>query len=243
MTLCKTPTNRYADTFPHPLMRRCTNSTRVYQLPVLTRSLIWFGSVLVNLLCGTLRYKLIDEAGFLDGPFPGPVIILIWHNRILAMPALFSRYYPKRKGLLVLTSASRDGAYLSEFVRWFGMGAVRGSSSRRGAAALLDLVRSLENGFDLCITPDGPRGPRYSLGPGAVLLSQKCQVPLMPLLIEYSAYWRFNSWDGFAVPKPFSRVTVTTLPLMKIGSTQSEEDFENERTRVENAMTQRQVMK
>ena len=114
------------------------SATRVYQLPVLTRSLIWFGSFLVNLLCGTLRYKVIDEAGFLDGSFPGPVIILIWHNRILAMPALFRRYYPKRKGLLVLTSASRDGAYLSEFVRCFGMGAVRGSSSRRGAAALLE---------------------------------------------------------------------------------------------------------
>src|SRR5271166_3013767 len=126
-----------------PLMTRCADSTRVYQLPVLTRSLIWFGSFLVNLLCGTLRYKVIDEAGFLDGPFPGPVIILIWHNRILAMPALFRRYYPKRKGLLVLTSASRDGAYLSEFVRCFGMGAVRGSSSRRGAAALLDLVRGI----------------------------------------------------------------------------------------------------
>lgn len=219
------------------------NSTRVYQLPVLTRSLIWFGSVLVNLLCGTLRYKVIDEAGFFDGPFPEPVIILIWHNRILAMPAVFRRYYPKRKGLLVLTSASRDGAYLSEFVRCFGMGAVRGSSSRRGAAALLDLVRSLENGFDLCITPDGPRGPRYSLGPGAVHLSQRCQVPLMPLLIEYSAYWRFNSWDGFAVPKPFSQVTVTLLPMMKIGSTPSDAGFENERTRVENAMTQRLVMK
>ena len=58
-------------------VRRCTNSTSVYQLPVLASILIWFGSVLVNLLCGTLRYKVIDEAGFLDGPFPGPVIILI----------------------------------------------------------------------------------------------------------------------------------------------------------------------
>jgi lysophospholipid acyltransferase (LPLAT)-like uncharacterized protein len=65
----------------------------------------------------------------------------------------------------------------------------------------------------------------------------------MPLLIEYSAYWRFSSWDGFAVPKPFSQVTVTTLPLMKIGSTQSETEFENERQRVENAMTERLVMR
>jgi lysophospholipid acyltransferase (LPLAT)-like uncharacterized protein len=224
-------------------MSALARSTRVYQLPVLTRGLIWFGSALVNLLCWTLSYKVIDEAGFLDRPLPGPVIILIWHNRILAMPAVFRRYYPKRKGLMVLTSASRDGAYLSEFVRCFGMGAVRGSSSRRGAAALLDLVRSLEKGVDLCITPDGPRGPRYILGPGAVLLAQRCRAPLLPLLIEYSAYWRFNSWDGFAVPKPFSRVTVTSLPLMKIEPTRSEAEFESERKRVEIVMTERLAMR
>jgi lysophospholipid acyltransferase (LPLAT)-like uncharacterized protein len=218
-------------------------STKVYQLPFLTRCLIWFGSILVNLLCATLRYRVIDDAGFLNGLRRGPVVILIWHNRILAMPVVFRRYYPKRKGLLVLTSASRDGAYLSEFVRCFGMGAVRGSSSRGGAAALLDLVRSLENGFDLCITPDGPRGPKYNLGPGAILLSKKCQVPIMPLLIEYAAYWRFNSWDGFAVPRPFSQVTVTVSPLIEIGSTESEAEFEKERKRVEIAMTERLVMR
>lgn len=224
-------------------MSNLARSTRIYQLPVLTRGLLWLGSVLVKLLCVTLRYKVIDEAGFLEKPFPRPAVILVWHNRILAMPAVFRRYYPKRKGLLVLTSASRDGAYLSEFVRCFGMGAVRGSSSRRGATALLDLVRSVEDGYDLCITPDGPRGPRYSLGPGALLLSQRCQVPLLPLLVEYSDCWRFNSWDGFAVPKPFSKVTVTALPMIEIGCSETEAAFEEKRKQVENTMTERMVMK
>jgi lysophospholipid acyltransferase (LPLAT)-like uncharacterized protein len=224
-------------------MSDLARSTRIYQLPVLTRGLIWLGSVLVKLLCATLRYKIIDEAGFLAKPFPRPVVVLVWHNRILAMPAVFRRYYPKRKGLLVLTSASRDGAYLSEFVYSFGMGAVRGSSSRRGAAALLDLVRSLEDGYDLCITPDGPRGPRYSLGPGALLLSQRCRAPLLPLLVEYSAYWRFDSWDGFAVPKPFSKVIVTAQPMIEIGSTETEAAFEDKRKQVESTMTERMVMR
>src|SRR6202048_4759360 len=224
-------------------MSDLARSTRIYQLPVLTRSLIRLGSILVNLLCATLRYKIIDEAGFLDKPFPRPVVFLVWHNRILAMPVVFRRYYPKRKGLLVLTSASRDGAYLSEFVRCFGMGAVRRSSSRRGAGALLDLVRKLEDGVDLCITPDGPRGPRYNFGPGAILLSERCQVPLMPLLIEYSAFWRFNSWDGFAVPKPFSRVTVTILPLVQVDVSENDEAFEEKRKQVETLMTEPMVMK
>jgi lysophospholipid acyltransferase (LPLAT)-like uncharacterized protein len=218
-------------------------SARIHQIPLSQRVLIRLGSILVRILCATLRYKVIDEAGFLDEAVPRPAILLIWHNRILAMPALYRRYYVRRKGLRVLTSASRDGAYLSEFVRWFGLDSVRGSSSRRGAAALLDLIRTLEDGFDLCVTPDGPRGPRYSLGPGVILLSERCNVPLMPLLIEYSAYWRFTSWDGFAVPKPFSEVTVTILPRIQIGVTGSEAGFENERQRVEKAMMERMVMK
>jgi lysophospholipid acyltransferase (LPLAT)-like uncharacterized protein len=218
-------------------------SARIHQIPLSQRVLIRLGSILVRILCATLRYKVIDEAGFLDEAVPRPAILLIWHNRILAMPALYRRYYVRRKGLRVLTSASRDGAYLSEFVRCFGLDSVRGSSSRRGAAALLDLIRTLEDGFDLCVTPDGPRGPRYSLGPGVILLSERCNVPLMPLWIEYSAYWRFTSWDGFAVPKPFSEVTVTILPRIQIGVTGSEAGFENERQRVEKAMMERMVMK
>jgi lysophospholipid acyltransferase (LPLAT)-like uncharacterized protein len=218
-------------------------SARIHELPFSQRALIRLGSWLIRMLCATLRYRIIDEAGFLDEAVLRPVILLIWHNRILAMPVLYRRFWAKRKGLLVLTSASRDGAYLSEFVRCFGLGSVRGSSSRRGAAALLDLVRTLADGFDLCVTPDGPRGPRYHLGPGVILLSERCQVPLLPSLIEYSAYWRFNSWDGFAVPKPFSEVTVIILPKIQIGSNSSEVEFENARRRVESAMTERMVMK
>jgi hypothetical protein len=218
-------------------------SARIHQLPLSHRVLIRLGSLLIRLLCATLRYTVIDEAEFLDEAVHRPVILLIWHNRILAMPVLYRRHCAKRKGLLVLTSASRDGAYLSEFVHCFGLGSVRGSSSRRGAAALLDLIRTLDSGLDLCVTPDGPRGPRYQLGPGVILLSERCQVPVMPLLIEYSSYWRFNSWDGFAVPKPFSKVTVTILQKIQIGVTSSEAEFENARKRVENAMTERMVMK
>jgi lysophospholipid acyltransferase (LPLAT)-like uncharacterized protein len=203
--------------------------------------LVFIGACLVKLLCATLRYRLIDEAGFYQGEH-GPVVMLIWHNRILAMPSIFQRRYPKRKGLLVLTSASRDGAYLSEFVRWFGMGSVRGSTSRGGGLALLNLVRRVGEKYDICITPDGPRGPKYQLGPGALLLAQQCNIPLMPFHIEYGSYWRLRSWDGFAIPKPFSKVTVTLLPFIKVSKTDSDEEFERERQRVETVMTERQVM-
>jgi lysophospholipid acyltransferase (LPLAT)-like uncharacterized protein len=205
--------------------------------------LVWLAAQVLKLILRTLRCEVKDEAGFFAENAPKAVVALIWHNRMLGLTTAFSRYYPNRKGALVLTSASRDGAYLAEFVRNFGVGAVRGSSSRRGSAALLDLVRKLSEGHDICITPDGPRGPRYSLGPGAVLLAQLCKVPLMPLLIEYSSYWRLKSWDGFAIPKPFSKVEVTIMPFIEIAPTLGDGKFEAERLRVQTIMTERLKMK
>jgi lysophospholipid acyltransferase (LPLAT)-like uncharacterized protein len=219
------------------------NSSTIRELDRRAKILIWFGALVLKLLMRTLRVEVKDEAGFFAAEAPKSVVVLIWHNRMLGLTAAFSRHYPARKGALVLTSASRDGAYLAEFVRNFGVDAVRGSTSRRGSAALLDMVRKLNDGYDVCITPDGPRGPRYSLGPGALLLAQHCKVPLMPLLIEYSSYWRFKSWDGFAIPKPFSKVEVTIMPFIKVAPTIGDGKFEAERLRVQTIMTERLKMR
>jgi lysophospholipid acyltransferase (LPLAT)-like uncharacterized protein len=219
------------------------NSSTIRELDRRAKILVWCGALVVKLLMRTLRCEVKDEAGFFAAEAPRSVVALIWHNRMLGLTAAFSRHYPARKGALVLTSASRDGAYLAELVRNFGVGAVRGSTSRRGTAALLDLARKLNDGYDICITPDGPRGPRYALGPGAVLLAQLCKVPLMPLLIEYSSYWRFKSWDGFAIPKPFSKIEVTIMPFIEVAPTVGDGKFEAERLRVQTIMTERLKMR
>jgi lysophospholipid acyltransferase (LPLAT)-like uncharacterized protein len=219
------------------------NSSTIRELDRRAKVLVWCGALVLKLLMRTLRCEVKDEAGFFSAEAPKSVVALIWHNRMLGLTAAFSRQYPARKGALVLTSASRDGAYLAELVRNFGVGAVRGSTSRRGSAALLDLVRKLNEGYDVCITPDGPRGPRYALGPGAVLLAQLCKVPLMPLLIEYSSCWRLKSWDGFAIPKPFSKVEVTIMPFIEVASTIGDGKFEAERLRVQTIMTERLKMR
>ena len=219
------------------------NSSTIREIDRRAKILVWFGALVLKVLMRTLRCEVKDEAGFFKDGAPKSVVALIWHNRMLGLTIAFRRYYPDRKGALVLTSASRDGAYLSEFVRNFGVGSVRGSSSRRGSAALLDLVRKLNEGYDICITPDGPRGPRYSLGPGAVLLAQLCKVPLMPLLIEYSSYWRLKSWDGFAIPKPFSKVQVTIMPFIEVSHTIGDGKFESERLRIQAIMTERLKMR
>jgi lysophospholipid acyltransferase (LPLAT)-like uncharacterized protein len=217
--------------------------TQVRQLNRRTKLLIWLGAIVIKAFLRTLRCRLVDEAGFFQSSDPRPVVALMWHNRMLGMAAAFMRYYPKRKGAYILNSASRDGAYAAELVKHLGVGSIRGSSSRRGAIALMDLVKKVKEGYDLCITPDGPRGPRYKLSPGVVLLSQHCRVPLMPLLFEFSSCWRLKSWDGFAIPKPFSRIDLTILPLIQVPPTKTPEEFEAQRKRVEEVMRERLKMR
>lgn len=192
----------------------------------------WIGAWLMRLLGATLHIENRDLAGYFGRKSPEPVIGIFWHNRIFATPLCFLRYKTLRP-LTVLTSASRDGGLLAVFVKRFGISAVRGSSSRRGATALRELAAELQRGSDVVITPDGPRGPRYVLGPGAILLSQITGAPIMPVHVEYSNYWELKSWDRFRIPKPFSRVIVTFVSLETIGETADEAAFEAERQRIE----------
>ena len=106
-------------------------------------------------------------------------------------------------------SASRDGAFLAAILERFGVQPVRGSSSRRGAQALLELTTWAERGYDLAITPDGPRGPRYVVQDGAMSLAQITGLPIVP--VSYFLKWKIQlkSWDGFQIPLPFSICEVT----------------------------------
>ncbi len=91
------------------------NSSTIREIDRRAKILVWFGALVLKLLMRTLRCEVKDEAGFLKDDAPKSVVALIWHNRMLGLTIAFRRYYPDRKGALVLTSASRDGAYLSEF--------------------------------------------------------------------------------------------------------------------------------
>ena len=172
-----------------------------------------------------MRIECRDLGGYFDPTRQGPILAGAWHNRILLLPVVFARY---RRGqrLVVLTSASRDGGLLAAVVRHFGVEAVRGSSSRRGGQALRELQGKLEEGCDIIITPDGPRGPRYEMSPGLLFLAEKTGLRMMPVHAEYSRYWELKSWDGFRVPKPFSKVTVTLRPMENLESVSTDEEFE-----------------
>jgi len=105
-----------------------------------------------------------------------------------------------------------------------------------GASALLELSEVLASGRDILLTPDGPRGPAYELGPGIIFLAQKTGAPVVPVNMEYSSCWRVKNWDRFIIPKPFSKVHVIIGPPQQITPTSSDEEFESERLRLQTVM-------
>jgi len=194
------------------------------------------GNVLLRSILMTVKVKVVDKAGALkpDTSVP-PAIACFWHNRILAISAMFLREYPKgvRGGVTVLTSPSKDGEILSRLMAHLGMGSVRGSSSKRGARAMREMITLLEGGQDIAITPDGPRGPRYTLGPGAIALASETGAPIIPFHAKYTSCVRMKTWDGFIVPLPFSEIHVTVDEPWYIPTGLNPAEFEQFRTNLE----------
>jgi len=184
----------------------------------------------------TLRVKYIDRCGVTEPEgIQGPVIVALWHNRIFACVPAWRKKCGKRR-VVALTSASHDGAIVERALGVCGIGAVRGSSSRRGAAALVGLRRALRDGTDVAVTPDGPRGPRYVVQPGIVKLAQSGGAPIIAVHATYGSAWRARTWDGFVVPKPFSRVTVTFDEALAVPRRLDDDAFEQWRRTVEARM-------
>jgi len=141
-----------------------------------------------------------------------PVAFVLWHNRLF-ITAEIVRRFRKGRPMYALVSASRDGAWLEAFFSAAGMHTVRGSSSRLGREAVTALVGELRAGNDVGITPDGPRGPVYELKPGALIVARRAQSPVMLFGAEFKSAWRLDSWDGFYLPKPFSRVRLRCVKI------------------------------
>ena len=199
------------------------------------RRLTAFGYALLQIWARTLRFEIEDRAGIIGQPPNERYIGALWHNRLLLLPFVIRRYLPERRGA-ALISTSRDGEILAGLVERFGFEVVRGSSSRKGASAIRQLAEVIARGQDVVITPDGPRGPPYEVGQGIVYLAQQSGAEVVPLNLEYSSCWRAKSWDRFILPKPFSKVRVVVGQPHRVGMTSSDEEFERERLRLQEAM-------
>lgn len=152
----------------------------------------------------TTRYQTVSPETFREFKHGGqPVIYVLWHGRLL--PLTYGR---RGEGVVALISRNRDGEYIARIVERWGFETVRGSSSRGGMAALRDLVRKVREGKSIAITPDGPRGPREQMKPGAVILAQLSGAPIIPAAASAERAWWFGRWDRFLIPQPFSRIRV-----------------------------------
>ena len=162
--------------------------------------------VLIRAVSSTWRCDVVDQSGLIRNRQSGPLLFGLWHNR-LALSMVAWRYVKKMQpnsNLGALISASKDGGILSNVLSRFGVQSVRGSSSRRGPQALLELTSWAERGYHLAITPDGPRGPRYVVQEGIVGLSQVTGCPIIPVSTKVQWRTNSNSWDRFQIPLPFA---------------------------------------
>src|SRR5262245_10494218 len=179
-----------------------------------------------RVLARTLEVRRDDAAAI-----GAPAIYVTWHARILLLPALFGE-----RRAHVLASRSRDGELVARVVRRFGFEVIRGSSSRGGAEALRLLARSLADGHDVVVVPDGPRGPREMVKSGVVALARIAGAPIVPLALGASAEWRLASWDEFRVPKPFARCVVRFGEPIRVPATAGRAATEAARKEVEAAL-------
>jgi lysophospholipid acyltransferase (LPLAT)-like uncharacterized protein len=180
---------------------------------ILLSIISWTGYLAISLIGPTLRYSISWEEppSPPDATYEKPVIYSFWHRAVFAAAWLW-----RKAGVAVMVSRSFDGEYIARTIEKLGFVAVRGSSSRGGAPALLGLKNQLEQGLPVAFTIDGPRGPKHVAKPGPVLLSRASALPMAAFYVALSDAWILNTWDALMIPKPFSKALVRFSIKMRV---------------------------
>jgi lysophospholipid acyltransferase (LPLAT)-like uncharacterized protein len=187
------------------------------------------GYPLINALGHSLRWR-VEGLHHLDAILASgrQPVMAFWHGRIL--PAT---YYFRRRGIVVITSENFDGEWIARIIERFGYGTARGSTTRGGRKAMLQLVRDMEQGKPSGFTLDGPRGPARVAQPGAIWLARATGNPLLPFHLEASSHWTTGSWDRTQIPKPFSTVALAVGEPLEVPKGASDEQLEPARQELE----------
>ena len=189
------------------------------RLTIRLADLAFYG--LINIIGRTIKFEVIGwenhEQVFRDGQLP---IYVFWHERIF-----LTTYWWRNRRIVVLTSKSFDGEYIARFIQRFGYGAVRGSSTRGGVGAVVEMVRLMRQGCTTAFTIDGPKGPPRVAKMGAVLLAKKSGYPILPVTMALERRWIAPTWDSFQVPKPFSRACVFVAPPIYVAADADEAEL------------------
>ena len=151
-----------------------------------------------------------------------PVVFAFWHGDLLMQPYLYYQFrkIPKAN---VLISDHFDGSLISKVMEYFKLGTIAGSTNRNAAKVLIQAIKSLKDGYDIGITPDGPKGPRYSVGDGIVVMAQKTGAKVIIYNCKPSAYWQLRSWDKFVIPKPFGTLEFFASEPIDLANMEHEE--------------------
>ncbi|MDR0580055.1 MAG: lysophospholipid acyltransferase family protein [Campylobacteraceae bacterium] len=134
-----------------------------------------------------------------------PVIWACWHGQLFMAPYIYAKL--KSRKINVIVSEHIHGDIAIAAAKRFGMDYIRGSSRRGAAKVLKNAIDALNRGEDVGITPDGPKGPLYSISDGVIILSQKCNINIVAIGWSADSYWQLKSWDMAKIPKPFSTIT------------------------------------
>lgn len=180
------------------------------------RKVAWsarLGTLLLRMLARTWRIRYVNSEMVREQRRHGPVVYALWHGQLL--PLLWTH---RDRQVAIMISEHSDGEIITRIALALGFRAVRGSTTRGAARALLGACRELEAGYDVAVTPDGPRGPARSVAPGAVAIAQRSGAPLLPVAASATRAWRLDSWDGFMIPKPFARVTVAYSDFIRVAA-------------------------
>jgi lysophospholipid acyltransferase (LPLAT)-like uncharacterized protein len=161
---------------------------------------------IIKIIALTIRCRIHDPHQLMR--YPKPLIFCFWHGDLFATTIVWDRATTRANSLSCLASSSRDGAIIAACMTCFQISSIRGSSSRRGLTALLQLKNTLMQGSDITITPDGPRGPARIFQGGALKLAQLTGNPIVPIWIDCSSSWQLSTWDSFRIPRPFSTIHI-----------------------------------
>jgi lysophospholipid acyltransferase (LPLAT)-like uncharacterized protein len=189
------------------------------------------GAPAIAALGASLRWKVegLDGLQF-EGNRRRP-IMAFWHGRVLA-----ATYFFRGRGIVVMISENFDGEWIARIIERFGFRTSRGSTSRGGRRALLQLKRDMEQGHASGFAVDGPRGPARQAQPGAVWLAKLTGNPVVPFHIEASSSWTLNSWDRTQIPRPFATVAVAVGAPIEVPEDADEDALEAKRLDLERAL-------
>lgn len=179
-----------------------------------------FFYTLLRLICSTLRWE-IRGIESLDSIFASShrAIFTFWHTCIFGATWMW-----RRRGIVVMSSQSRDGEYIARFIKRLGYGTARGSSTRGGGRALSEMSQCLENGIDVAFTIDGPRGPAYEAKAGAITLARHTGQAILPFYVAVRRRIELPSWDRLQIPLPFTRALTLIAEPIYVARDSSDEE-------------------